>query len=724
VRATVTTGGGRLHYRFSGLTTGHVYQLGATAHDPSCGGLRLTAPHQGIFVAGTTPSPDLGVVVPPRIDVPSSVRQPTAGNKPVIHWRGGAGITGGAWQLSVGDAATGCADSAGVVASGDLKGSSGSFQIDPTAAFATTKLTKVALSSPGAPVIVGGQPFVFTGALHLRVIAKDDKGTCTGVASPPVDVPVVGDGVPQEGATQLEIYDHPGLETETYGTCDVCQAGHYNTYLWKTHSDVDWLADGKGLRFFHWTSTAPQAVSGTWQLTASEFTAACDPPGLIASGAVALATGPIVPDTFAQPPLFTIDFNALAKDRGFDPAATYQIRVVPRTVAGGCAGPPSLPVTISYQPTPPPAQVSFPTPNPPPKLANVTTAITAFQPLRGEAPTPPYCFVALRAHEVPNLDVGNLDALTKDIVGLITVGAGGHVNAGQEVCYTPSEPDKTFWDYVGDVIDVVIDVVSFPSKVYELYQQILPQIIGDLIPGCDDTCKGYLLTAEKIGLAAIGLPPSLPDASKLVHNGEDYLIDEAAEESGVPPEVIRVAYDKGKAAVIDHLASVSSSSSGFSCDWCAFDNGVRAPGVTVTLSRPADDDPALPVPNRVCVTNTYSANNAPDAAAFYLAAPLYWGSCATLPKSFPPGSTLSIPMALTANLDKILAKEVAGDSGSQIVHSDAEYRLMAFDLWQGQQQHTPKLGFRADTQTTYDAGPSFGNRSAAGGLSVVTVDGF
>ena len=91
--------------------------------------------------------------------------------------------------------------------------------------------------------------------------------------------------------------------------------------------------------------------------------------------------------------------------------------------------------------------------------------------------------------------------------------------------------------------------------------------IGDLCKaaaegagGDTDTCRKIVRAAIDAGLAACcGIPPSIPNFDQLVAEGEDYLIEAAAEElraQGVPCEetcedALREGYDKVKEGMSD-----------------------------------------------------------------------------------------------------------------------------------------------------------------------------
>ena len=169
-------------------------------------------------------------------------------------------------------------------------------------------------------------------------------------------------------------------------------------------------------------------------------------------------------------------------------------------------------------------------PEPAPPLAHISTQVTAFQRLTGPSATPPYCFQALVDHTVGTLP----GDMISDLVGVVTVGFGGHIAAGQEVCHSPpTGGDDSFWGQLTSVVNT-----------------ITPNILAEIIPGCDDTDPGVLLTVEKAALTAVGCPHACPTRRGWSTTGR----------------------------------TTSSS----------------------RPARPADDDPSLPYPKAICVNNTSS----------------------------------------------------------------------------------------------------------------------
>jgi len=196
--------------------------------------------------------------------------------------------------------------------------------------------------------------------------------------------------------------------------------------------------------------------------------------------------------------------------------------------------------------------------------------------------------------------------------------------------------------------------------VYALYKTVLPNVIGSFltqvlqIPGCappengqpPGKCFAALNTAEDIGLAALGLPPSLPDLKSLLNNGIDELSAEAASQLDgvgvhVEKEQIAGALNAAKDEIVQKFASVANQAQGFDCSvdgvtWCAFDGGARSPSVTLAVSRPANSTVAPP--KYVC------ADIAPSS--------LYSRSCTILP-ALAPGASTTVRIALRPTVETL-----------------------------------------------------------------------
>ncbi|MBE0610412.1 MAG: hypothetical protein IH609_13620 [Dehalococcoidia bacterium] len=78
------------------------------------------------------------------------------------------------------------------------------------------------------------------------------------------------------------------------------------------------------------------------------------------------------------------------------------------------------------------------------------------------------------------------------------------------------------------------------ANTYEKLKDAVIDLVSQFVPAalCDKSCIGTLL---KIGLAALGIPPSIPNFDQLMDQGLDYLASTAAESIGVPKEIEELA---------------------------------------------------------------------------------------------------------------------------------------------------------------------------------------
>ncbi|MHB8089273.1 MAG: hypothetical protein ACYDH2_13605, partial [Anaerolineaceae bacterium] len=88
---------------------------------------------------------------------------------------------------------------------------------------------------------------------------------------------------------------------------------------------------------------------------------------------------------------------------------------------------------------------------------------------------------------------------------------------------------ESLWDFA-------TSTVSWISQKYaEIKSSVISGIAGALDGlGVCSNCEAYIALALDAGLVALGIPPSLPDMSKLTDMGIDYLVEQAAQTIGVP----------------------------------------------------------------------------------------------------------------------------------------------------------------------------------------------
>jgi hypothetical protein len=121
---------------------------------------------------------------------------------------------------------------------------------------------------------------------------------------------------------------------------------------------------------------------------------------------------------------------------------------------------------------------------------------------------------------------------------------------GTKLCKPPPKK-KSLLDVLGDLL---VEGLGALSKAYSSLQDAVVSLVANFIPSslCDDACLKILL---KTGLAAIGLPPDIPNFAAVLNGGMDYFSEYLAEQAvasvGIPPEVTKgltgAALDAAKA---------------------------------------------------------------------------------------------------------------------------------------------------------------------------------
>jgi hypothetical protein len=134
--------------------------------------------------------------------------------------------------------------------------------------------------------------------------------------------------------------------------------------------------------------------------------------------------------------------------------------------------------------------------------------------------------------------------------------------------------DKSWWAELWDgivsffksIIDVVAKVVNWASAAFDAIKGGIIAFIASNFPLIPDDWKGYLQLALTMladsGLAALGIPPSLPNFDQLANGGLDYLAKEGLAAAGVPADAVTDALlDTAKKAIKDKLADSTNSAS-------------------------------------------------------------------------------------------------------------------------------------------------------------------
>lgn len=109
---------------------------------------------------------------------------------------------------------------------------------------------------------------------------------------------------------------------------------------------------------------------------------------------------------------------------------------------------------------------------------------------------------------------------------------------GEEAWY------ESLWNTVKSGVDWV-------SEAYNSLKSAVVDGLASVACGGDETCRMAISAGLDIGLAAMGVPPSLPNFDELVDGGFDYLASEIASQAGCPDAVCKQAIKDNLKKVLD-----------------------------------------------------------------------------------------------------------------------------------------------------------------------------
>jgi hypothetical protein len=103
---------------------------------------------------------------------------------------------------------------------------------------------------------------------------------------------------------------------------------------------------------------------------------------------------------------------------------------------------------------------------------------------------------------------------------------------GKNVCEPPA--DKSWWD---KLMDGISDFFSLLAETLNNFADIYNSTKASVIAACcggSSACVTIVSAGVDIGLAALGVPPTIPNFDQLMNEGAGYLAATIADESGVP----------------------------------------------------------------------------------------------------------------------------------------------------------------------------------------------
>lgn len=256
----------------------------------------------------------------------------------------------------------------------------------------------------------------------------------------------------------------------------------------------------EGTQQFDWESNAQNATRVVWQFSETPF-----PPGPVLLENVVTQSQ----DTGGYNE-GTITFDIDKYFHGSHAGGNFFVRLIPFT-DDMPAGEPSNTVLVSIGPPPPQSDVTLYAP--PDLPAAYDVKIAEFRPVH--FPESGVCHGAV--------------ILDTDWVYQPPMGPSQTVPAGTRLCPETYKGIgeaawyESFWDFVKGAVNWI-------SKAYESLKQAIVDVVGSIVCGGDETCKDVLMMGLNAGLAALGVPPSLPNFDQLMDQGLDYLAAEIASE--------------------------------------------------------------------------------------------------------------------------------------------------------------------------------------------------
>jgi hypothetical protein len=143
------------------------------------------------------------------------------------------------------------------------------------------------------------------------------------------------------------------------------------------------------------------------------------------------------------------------------------------------------------------------------------------------------------------------------------------------------------------------------------------------------TCGAIIETGIAVGLASMGMPPSLPNFDELQDQGIEYLAAQIQSQTGIPNVVAEQALQIAKDAVVDMAAKSGGSDPAY--NWVSPWLGVDPAYVEMVVRKNTSD----PSPNNLLLVRK--------------ATDLYEGAPVVIPSVFPASGELRIPMLLRPN---------------------------------------------------------------------------
>jgi hypothetical protein len=362
---------------------------------------------------------------------------------------------------------------------------------------------------------------------------------------------------------------------------DVYSADEYTHY--HPQSSVIWPWDHLPTKIgYRWKDANPGTAAVMWQISLLPFTDGRVgweyPPGIVAHGvspksnyewtnftidfpSFAPKPGtPVVPairirkqgsGTSSQP-LLTTDEQLMIRralelrSRKLNGPVSLWVRVVPITANRKPNGHAARQTEVIWGPQPP-ANVTLSPGMTPPAANHPKVRVAEYIPLQWSGN--PYLMLCVQDWPPQN---SGTSAFWPQSGTVATWSPGSVFKAGQTYDFTPRPNGwfENFVDSIGGLISFIADVVNWVSKAYDDLKKMVIDAVCSVL---GDKVRGLVTAGLAIGMAAIGMPPSLPNFDDLASMGADYLENVVIEQvPGLPP-------DEAKSAINAFVSAAKST---------------------------------------------------------------------------------------------------------------------------------------------------------------------
>jgi len=406
---------------------------------------------------------------------------------------------------------------------------------------------------------------------YVRVVALDANGNSIGLPSSGKEV-VVGEPIIQSAKAmnvvnvgwiagnndiKLAAADRPGRPTRHGEFCDN-RYQDASKYL-ESNMSIDSSPNQDQNRWFAWRSDKPNLTAAEWQISLVPFNdeELMNPTGLVARGSLNLGPADLnsascLPDGFGSCYEFSVDFSKFASVN-----TTYYIRIVALASIdspGKYLGYTSKLIELGYGPIAAPKVKINPT-TVFMAIPELDVKITKYEPAKFYADDiAPYWFVVVND--------SSLQGTYQECSGTPDENGNGvyctdhtydeYYHVGDEVNIAPHE--DSFWEKLGsfltDVFSFLVDAVNWVSEKWDWIQANAISLVADTICGgenntaCTSIVGGILNSGLNVGLAALGVPPHIPNFDQLCNGGIEYftqeLVSEVSAETGVDPSLVNM----------------------------------------------------------------------------------------------------------------------------------------------------------------------------------------